>query len=234
MRISPPIAVCTLIALALGVIGLGRWYGGQCGFDPSGQFHWLEGIKSTFIGKECDPWRFVEPDASIKSISINPYDNWTSAPARIATIRADGTINIEEPLDQEGSSFRVVASAVDEDFAKGLLKSLSRYTRYNRLTNEDPETFIKRLPTDDDISDIRNFMIGRKVPCSSRLYDGGGVEVRFTEANGTKWRTMMDSYCWSPAMESALVSLWKAHKDAFARTGYRGESFVKELAGPGG
>ena len=233
MRISPPIAVCSLIAVALGVIGAGRWYGGDCGFDPSGQSHWLEGVKGTLSGKDCDPWRFVQPDASITSITIDPYSNWTRTPARTVTIRADGTLNVEEPLDLDSSRFRLVASAADSHLAKRLLTSLSRYTRYNRLTNEDLETFAKRLPTEADKADVRNYMIGLKLNCLGRMYDRGGVEVRFTEANGTKWRTMMDSYCWSPAMESAIDSLWNAHKAAFARTGFRGEPYVKELAGPG-
>ena len=233
MRISPPISVCTLIAVALGVMGFGRWYGGECAFDPSGQSYWLDGIKSKWTGEDCDPWRFVKPDTSIKSITINPYDNWTPAPARTVTIRADGTLSVEEPLDLESSRFRLVARAFDPLLAKRFLNSLSRHTRYNRLTNEDLETFAKRLPTDADKSDVGSYMIGLKLKCLSRLYDGGGVEIRFTEANGTKWRTVLDSYCWSPAMESALVLLENARKAAFTRTGFRGETYVKELAGPG-
>ena len=232
MRISPPIAVCSLIAVALGVIGAGRWYGGDCGFDPSGQSHWLDGIKGKWIGKDCDPWRFVEPDVSIKSITIDPYSNWTSAPARTATIRADGTLTVEQPLDRESTRYRVVASVVDQRLARRLIEPLSRYTRYNRLTNEDLKSFAKRLPPGADKADPASYMIGRKLQCLDQLYDGGGVNVRFIDANGTEWRAALDSYCWSPAMKSAIHAIRDAHEAVFARTGFRGEPFVKELVDP--
>ena len=232
MRISPPIAVCTLIAAALGIIGFGRWYGGDCAFDPSGQIHWLDGIKDKWIGKDCDPWRFVEPDASIKSITIEPYSNWNMGPARTVTIQSDGTLKVEEPLDREATRYRVVASLADLHLATKLLSSLSRYTRFNRRTNEVIEMFAMGLPPTGPMSDILTYNIDPQLRCLTPLFDGGGISLTVVAARGATWRTALDSYCSSPAMESALHSAWDVHIAVFKRANYRGEPFVEELANP--
>ena len=233
MRISPPIAVCTLIAVAFGVMGFGRWYGGECAFDPSGQSHWFDGIEDKWTGKDCDPWRFVEPDTSIQSITIDPYSSWIMGPARTATIRADGTLRIEEPLDRESTRYRVVASAKDPLLATRLLRSLSRYTRFNRRTNELVELFAMGLPPRGHVSDILTYEIEPQLKCLTPLFDGGGINLVVVDRKGARWRTALNSYCSSPAMESALHSIWDVHAAVFERTNFRGEPFVEELAGPG-
>ena len=213
----------------------------ECSYAPSGKFDLRlapDGISRFFNDNHaCNPWRVVEPDASVQSMTILPYSSWTDAPPRAVTIERSGRLTISEPVRKDSDTdwpewdYRERLSVNDPTLARTLLTSLSRLAQFNRLTTEDPDKIVARLESEGaDITDPENYLVGSKIPCRGRMYDAGGVSLEVTTSSGEHREISLDSFCHSIAKDRAITMTWDARQEVFKAADFSGEHFVDELA----
>ena len=98
--------------LGIGLVGAASAaIADECSYSPFGDFRFAlapEGIAHFFYEDfRCDPWRVVDADPSVRSVTIVPYSSRTDAPARAVTIYRGGTLTVGEPVpDPEARSAR--------------------------------------------------------------------------------------------------------------------------------
>tara|TARA_R100001129_G_C5249063_1_gene227753 strand:+ start:152 stop:880 length:729 start_codon:yes stop_codon:yes gene_type:complete len=232
-----------LAAIVLGLLGTAGFAAArdQCSYSPGGQFKLglvREGIAHFFDDERaCDPWKVVEPDDTVRSVTILPYSSWTDAPARAVTINRNGTMLISDPVPKKAANpdwpewdYRRRVEFTEPELARDLMASLTRITRYNRLTTEDPEVVRGRLEADDaDASDLQSYLLEPKIPCHGAMYDGGGVTLEIVMVSGERREVALDSACHSVAKQTAIDTAWDARQSVFKHAHFTEDHYVDEL-----
>lgn len=233
-----------LAVILLGLLGTAGFAAvrDECSYSPGGQFNIMltsEGIAHFFDeNRECDPWKVVEPDDTVRSVTILPYSSWTDAPARAVTIQRDGKLLISDPIKRNEDDsqwpewdYKPRIKLVDPELAQQLLASLSRIARFNRFTTEDVHAVTDRLEAEGaDITDSNNYLLEPKVPCRGTMYDGGGVTLEVVMLSGHRREVSLNSFCHSIAKQSAIEATWTAREKVYKAAHFSGEHFVDELA----
>ncbi len=232
-----------LAVIVLGLLGTASFatVSDECSYSPGGEFNLAlarEGIAHYFDDDlACDPWKVVQPDDAVGSVTILPYSSWSDAPARAVTINRNGTLLISDPVPKKGANpdwpqwdYRGRVELTDPELARKLMTSLTRVTRYNRLTTEEPEVVRGRLEAEHaDASDLQSYLVEPKIPCHGTMYDGGGVTLEIVMVSGERREVALDSSCHSIAKQTAIDAAWAARQSVFKRAHFTEDHYVDEL-----
>lgn len=213
-RISPPIAVCAIVGLALGMLAFGRWNAGECAMDPAGQSHWLQSDLGNADRSSCDPWRFITPPSDLARIKVRYFNYAWGFTSRQLEIDNDGRVALVRYVPDFSDNRKVDGVLLDADLARRLIEMLAPLATHNRVEY-----------TGDKLIEP-----GPNIYCHSTGYDGGNYTFEVTDTSGGEWLSFVDGDCNSLASSVAEKRIGEAFALAVERTGadsYHGEYYIR-------